>query len=162
MRDVSERSGIRRFLSLAHVKGRLVDRSLPNAQIFSYFVVITAVDNLQLAVLQVSPAQPTPWTPLSVWSSIFVGGIFLFATYHLNGGSAGRDYLARYFSLSAVVALWIAIPFQALITLPRAFDQLAAVEWYVPLVVFLTNVAFFSFIALQVRDVALRSRNALA
>lgn len=53
---------IRDFLFLSAVKRRLVDGTLPNNQIFLYFIVITGVDNLQLAVLQVAPAQPTSWS----------------------------------------------------------------------------------------------------
>ena len=96
---------VRDFLFLSAVKRRLVHGTLPNTQVFLYFVIITAVDNVQLAVLQVSPVAPTRWTPLAVWSSFLAGGIFLIGTYLLNGGSAGRDYLPRYFAITAVVAL---------------------------------------------------------
>jgi len=149
---------IREFLFLPRVKRQLVDGTLPSSQAFVYFVIITAVDNLQLGLLQVSPAQPTRWTPLAVGGSLAVGGVFLVATYLLNGGSAGRDYLIRYFSISAVVALWVALPLQLLISLPRIVASLANLDWYVPAVLFTANIFLFSFIALQVRDVASRSR----
>ena len=149
---------IREFLFLPHVKRQLVERTLPNTQAFVYFFVITAVDNLQLGILQVSPAQPTHWTPAAVWGSLAVGGVFLVATYFLNGGSAGRDYLVRYFSISAVVALWVAVPLQLLLSLPRIVSPLANLDWYVPAVLFTANIFLFTFIALQVRDVARRSR----
>ncbi len=151
---------VRDFLFLGAVKQRLVDGRLPNAQAFLYFVIITAVDNLQLAVLQVSPAQPTRWTPLAVWGSLLAGGVFLVGTYLLNGGSRGRDYLTRYFALTAVVALWIAVPFQVLVSLPRLLEPLVGVDWYVPAVLLITNIGIFSFIAWQIRDVAIRSRHA--
>jgi hypothetical protein len=147
------------FLFLPRVKRQLVERTLPNTQGFVYFLIITGIDNLQLGLLQVSPAQPTRWTPFAVWGSLAVGGVFLVATYLLNGGSAGRDYLIRYFSISAVVALWVAVPLQLLISLPRLVDSLARLDWYVPAVLFTANVLLFSFIALQVRDVANRSRS---
>ena len=150
---------IRDFLFLGAVKRRLVDGTLPNTQAFLYFAIITAVDNLQLAVLQVSPAQPTPWTPFAVWGSLLAGGVFLIGTYLLNGGSAGRDYLPRYFAITAVVALWIAIPFQLAISLPSLIDALAAIEWYVPAVLLITTVTIFTVIAVQIRDVAIRSRH---
>ena len=146
---------IRDFLSLAHVKWRLVDGTLPNLQAFIYFVVITSIDNLQLGYLQVSPAHPTRWTPLAVWGGLSLGGVFLIATYLLNGGASGRDYLVRYFSISAVVALWIAVPFQVLISLPGMLTSLAAFDWYVPAIITLVNVLYFAFVALQIRDVAL-------
>lgn len=149
---------VREFLFLSRVKRRLVERTLPNTQAFVYFFIITAVDNLQLGLLQVSPAQPTRWTPAAVWGSLALGGAFLVATYFVNGGSAGRDYLIRYFSISAVVALWVALPLQLLISLPRMVAPLASLDWYVPAVLFTANVLLFSFIALQVRDVANRSR----
>ena len=149
---------IRDFLFLSRVKRRLVDRALPNTQAFIYFVIITSVDNLQLGYLQVSPAHPTRWTPLAVWGSLGLGGVFLIATYLFNGGASGRDYLVRYFSISAVVALWIAIPFQVLISLPGIAPSLAAVDWYVPTILVTTNVLYFSFVALQIRDVAMASQ----
>lgn len=150
---------VREFLFLPRVKRQLVERTLPSTQAFVYFFIITAVDNLQLGLLQVSPAQPTRWTSSAVWGSLGVGGAFLVATYLLNGGSGGRDYLIRYFSISAVVALWVALPLQLLISLPRIVAPLANLDWYVPAVLFTANVLLFSFIALQVRDVANRSRS---
>ncbi len=153
---------VRDFLSLGAVKRRLVQGALPNTQIFLYFLVITAVDNLQLAMLQVSPATPTPWTPFAVWGSVVLGGLFLVGTYVLNGGSTGRDYLPRYFSISAVVALWIAIPFRFALSLPRFISPLAELEWYVPTLILTTNIALFSFIALQIYNVARRSGGSTA
>jgi hypothetical protein len=149
---------VREFLFLPRVKRRLVDRTLPNTQAFVYFFVITAVDNLQLGMLQVSPAQPTRWTASAVWGSLVVGGVFLVGSYLLNGGAAGRDYLIRYFSISAVVALWVALPLQLLIALPHIAPSLANLDWYVPAILFTANVLLFSFIALQIRDVAKQSR----
>jgi len=57
------------FLFLSRVKRRLVDGTLPNLQAFIYFVVITSVDNLQMGYVQLSPIQPTRWTPFSVWGA---------------------------------------------------------------------------------------------
>jgi hypothetical protein len=148
---------IQDFLFLPRVKRQLVDGRLPSSRAFVYFFIITAVDNIQLAILQVSPAEPTRWTPLAVWGSIGIGGVFLVGAYLLNGGSAGRDFLVRYFSISAVVALWVALPFQLLISLPRIAPSLAILDWFVPAVLLTANVLLFSFIALQIRDVAMRS-----
>jgi hypothetical protein len=142
------------FLLLSRVNRRLVDGTLPNLQAFIYFVVITSIDNMQMGYLQVSPAHPTRWTPLSVWGGLSLGGVFLIATYLFNGGASGRDYLVRYFSISAVVALWIAVPFQVLISLPGMVRSLAAIDWYVPAIIMTTNVLYFTFVALQIRDVA--------
>ena len=153
---------IRSFLSLGVVKRHLIEGTLPNTQAFLYFLVITGVDNLQLAVLQVSPARPTVWTPVAVWGSLLAGAVFLVGTYLLNGGSAVRDYLVRYFALTGLVAVWIALPFQLLISLPRALEGLSRIEWYVPMVLLITNLGLFSFITLQVRDVAVRSQGELA
>ena len=148
---------IRDFLFLPRVKRQLVEGTLPSSRAFIYFFIITAVDNFQLALLQVSPAQPTRWTPLAVWGSLGIGGVFLVATWFLNGASGGRDYLARYFSISAVVALWVALPVQAAISLPRFLPSLASLDWYVPAVLLTVNIFLFTFIALQVLDVARRS-----
>ena len=149
---------VRNFLFLSRIKQKLVNGTLPNLQAFIYFVVITSVDNLQLGYLQISPAHPTRWTPFAVWGGLTLGGVFLIATYLFNGGASGRDYLVRYFSISGVVALWIAVPFQVLIWLPAMVPSLAAVDWYVPVVITIVNVLYFLFVALQIRDVALSSR----
>jgi len=145
------------FLLLGRVKRRLIEGNLPSTQAFVYFCIITSIDNLQLGVLQVSPFHPTRWTPLAVWGSLFEGGVFLIAAYLLNGVSAGRDFLTRYFAICAVVALWIAVPFQTLIWLPHIVPSLASVDWYNPAVVLVTNTVMFPFLALQIRDVARKS-----
>ena len=54
--------------------------------------------------------------------------------------------------------LWIAIPFQLAISLPALFDGLAAIEWYIPVILLATNVGIFTFIAVQIRDVANQSQ----
>jgi len=153
---------IRDFVFLSRIKQKLVEGTLPNLQAFIYFVVITSIDNLQLGYLQLSPAHPTRWTPLAVWGGLSLGGVFLIATYLLNGGASGRDYLVRYFSISAVVALWIAVPFQVLISLPGIVPSLAAVDWYVPAIITIVNVLYFSFVALQIREVALSPQLSVA
>jgi len=84
--------------------------------------------------------------------------VFLTATYVLNGGASGRDYLVRYFSISAVVTLWIAIPFQIAISLPTVVPSLAAIDWYVAAIVSTTNILYFSFVAWQIHGIAMRSR----
>jgi hypothetical protein len=150
------------FLLLSRVKQRLANGTLPNLQAFVYFVVITSVDNLQLGYLQVSPAHPARWTPLAVWGGLTLGGVFLIAPYLFNGGASGRDYLVRYFSISAVVALWIAVPFHVLISLPGMVPSLAAFDWYVPAIITLVNVLYFAFVALQIRDVALSPQISVA
>ena len=78
-------------------------------------------------------------------------------SYRLNGGARGRDFLVRYFSISAVVALWIAVPFQALLALPQYAGTLARADWYNPFVVLVTNALIFAFIASQIWAVAKRS-----
>ncbi|HBZ68778.1 MAG TPA: hypothetical protein DEP35_03115 [Deltaproteobacteria bacterium] len=153
---------VRDFLSLSRVKQQLLEGTLPNLQAFVYFAVITSIDNLQLGYLQVSPARPTRWTPLAVWGGLSLGGVFLIATYLLNGGASGRDYLVRYFSISAVVALWIAVPFQVLISLPSVVPSLRPLDWYVPAILVGTDVLYFTFVALQIRDVATGGQVSLA
>jgi hypothetical protein len=111
-----------------------------------------------MGYVQVAPIQPTRWTPFSVLGGLSLGGVFLIATYVLNGGASGRDYLVRYFSISAVVTLWIAIPFQIAISLPSVVPSLAAIDWYVAATISITNVLYFSFVALQIREVALGSQ----
>jgi len=81
-------------------------------------------------------------------------------TYLFNGGASWRDYLVRYFSISAVVALWIAIPFQLAISLPAVVPSLAAIDWYVAAIISITNILYFSFVALQIRDLAMSFRAA--
>jgi len=144
-------------LSLWKVKQDLIDGTISNTRVFMYFVVIIAVDNLQLAMLQIAPANPTHWTPYSVWGSLIAGAFFLIATFKLNGGERGMDYLPRYFSISAVVALWIAIPFQLLIYLANTIESIKDLDWFIPLIIFCTNLIYFSFVAYQIYDVASKS-----
>ena len=141
---------LRDFFVLSRVKAKLAQQTMPPTQAFVYFLIITGVDALQLAVLQVVPAQPTPWTPIAVWGSFFLGFGFLIACFWFNGGAEGHDFFVRYFSLSGLVAL----PFQALLGLPAVVHPLAGVEWYNPAVVLCANVLIFGFIAAQIRSVA--------
>jgi len=142
------------FFSLRKVKQQLAARTLPNFQAFLYFLVIIAIDNLQLAYLQIVPARPTSWTAYSVIASLVLGVLFLAATWHLNGGSSGKDYLVRYFSLSAIVAMWIAIPTQLVVSLSNSMDFLTRLSWLNPLIIFCINAGYFCFVAWQIHQVA--------
>ena len=86
-----------------------------------------------------------------------MGTAFLVGTYFLNGGSKGRDFLIRYFSVSAVTALWVAIPFQATLWVFGSNPTLASLDWFVPMFVLLMNAGLFAFIAYNIHDVASRS-----
>ncbi|MGB0910334.1 MAG: hypothetical protein ACPGYT_08215, partial [Nitrospirales bacterium] len=72
----------------------------------------------------------------------------------LNGGSKGRKFLERYFSLCGIVGLWAIIPFQILLALPTFFKSLADSEWFIPLVTLITNILIFGTVAVQIRAVA--------
>jgi len=88
-----------------HVKSKLAARAMPEGKVFLYFLAITTFDWLQLTAFRIRP-NPGPLSAPSQFDAWFgfgitvVGVVFLFLC---NGGGLGKDFLYRYFPLSAVV-----------------------------------------------------------
>ena len=143
---------------ISRVKARLVAGPLPTTQAFTYFAFVTAFDALQLAVLSSTSHSPGPWGAAAAWFSFGLGAVFVVLTFLVNGGASGVDYLARYFSLCAVVGLYIAGPLQVLVRLPQWHPSLVVPPWYAPALIAGTNALMFSLILINVADVSRRTR----
>ncbi len=150
------------LILISRLKARLVAGPLPARQAFIYFAFVTAFDALQLAVLSSTSHPPGPWGSAAAWSSFGLVALFVVLTFVVNGGSSGRDYLARYFSLCAVIGLYTAGPLQVLLRVPQWLPSLAVPSWYTPALVLGTNGLMFGLILVNVVDVARRTHWASA
>jgi hypothetical protein len=146
------------LLLLPRLKERLVAGPLPAGQAFLYFAFVTAFDALQLAVLSSTSHDPGAWGAAAAWCSFGLGAVFVVLTFFVNGGPSGLDYLARYFSLCAVIGLYTAGPLQILLRLPHWLPSFAPPPWYAPALVVATNALMFGLILVNVADVARRTR----
>jgi hypothetical protein len=149
---------LRDLLVLSRLKQRLSEAPLPNGQAFACFALVTLFDGLQLAILDGSAHAPGPWGPAAAGASFAVGVVFVLLSFVLNGGTAGVDYFARYFSLCAVIGLYTAGPLQILLRLPALLPAFEPPDWYAPALVLGTNLLMFSWILASFADVARRTR----
>jgi len=120
------------YILLTKVRRKLLEDRMEQVAVFVYFLLITGFDGLQLVVLQISPASPTNYTPISAWGSAFIGLGFILLSFFLNGGARGKRFLDRYFSICAVVGIWCILPFQVLLAVPTYLGIFAELSWYIP------------------------------
>jgi len=137
------------YLLLHKVRQKLIENTMEPVAVFLYFLVVTIFDGFQLILLQVQPVSVSQYTALSAWGSGFIGLSFIVMCFLINGGNKGARYLEKYFSLCAVIGMWVIVPFQLLLAAPNYFSSLASISWYTPAVILSVNVLIFSFLAIQ-------------
>jgi hypothetical protein len=153
------------------LKKGLVTNALTESQVFAYFLAVLTLDTLLLQLVAFFPGTEDT----GVWDyADFVGSVVFtvggtLVAYRQNGGSAGRDFLARYFPLMWVLTvrfLVFLLPLLVLAMIPMAYfyetlfgtdaagDDFAALSMYVVLLSWLWYLAFYYRLAVHLRDVA--------
>jgi len=94
----------RYFWSSHFVREQLRANALSEAVTFSYFLAITAFDWLQFTLIATVPnADISIWSVVSMWATFVLTVAGVIYLYVRNGGSAGKQFLYRYFPLSVTV-----------------------------------------------------------
>jgi hypothetical protein len=90
--------------STAFVKALLRKECLSEAASFRYFLAIMVFDWLQFTVIATTPTPTVSlWSAVSSWANFATTLLGLLYLYGKNGGSAGTQFLHRYFPLSITV-----------------------------------------------------------
>lgn len=100
------------FWRIGELKRRLQGGPLPQRWAFGYVVITWVLWDLVAGVpgawnASVDRATPRDWLVYVV--GVLTVGVGTYAAYRANGGSAGRDFAARFVALSLVVGLRILI-----------------------------------------------------
>jgi uncharacterized membrane-anchored protein YitT (DUF2179 family) len=153
------------------LKKELAANTLTESQVFVYFLTMLTLDTLmfQLAPLFPNTGHTNVWDYVGyVGSVVFTVGGALVA-YRMNGGSAGRDFLARYFSLMWVLTvrfLVFMLPFLVLAMIPMGYffealfgteaagEDFAALSMYAVMLSWAWFLVFYYRLAVHLRDVA--------
>jgi len=153
------------------LRKELAANTLTEAQVFSYFLVMLTLDTLmfQLAPLFPSTGETNVWDYVGYAGSVVftVGGALV--AYRMNGGSAGRGFLARYFPLMWVLSirfLVFLLPLLAVAMIPMFYfsealfgtdtagADFAALSMYVVMLSWAWFLVFYYRLAVHLRDVA--------
>ncbi len=153
------------------LKKELTANTLTESQVFAYFVAMLTLDTLmfQLAPLFPSNGDTNFWDYVGYAGSVIftVGGALL--AYRMNGGSAGRGFLARYFPLMWVLNVrflvfllpWLVVAMIAVAYFSAALfgtdatgEDFAALSMYVVLLSWAWFLIFYYRLAVHLREVA--------
>lgn len=153
------------------LKKELVANALTESQVFAYFLAVLTLETLMFQLVSLFPGtgDTDVWDYVGyVGSVIFtVGGALL--AYRMNGGSAGRGFLARYFPLMwvltirflvfllpmlAVAMISIFYFSEALLRMDAAGEDFAALSMYVVMLSWAWFLVFYYRLAVHLRDVA--------
>jgi hypothetical protein len=153
------------------LKKELIANMLTESQVFAYFLAVLTLDTLLFQLVAFFPGTGDA----GVWDyADFVGSVVFtlggtLVVYRMNGGSAGRDFLVRYFPLMWVLTvrfLIFMLPLLVLAIIPlfyfsetlfgteAAGEDFAALTMYVVIVGWAYFLAFYYRLAVHLRDVA--------
>lgn len=153
------------------LKKELAANALTESQVFAYFLAMLTLDTLmfQLAPLLPGTGDTNVWDYVGyVGSVVFtVGGALL--AYRMNGGSAGRGFLARYFPLMWVLSvrfLVFLLPLLVVAMIPMFYfsealfgtdaagEDFTTISMYVVMASWVCFLVFYYRLAVHLRDVA--------
>jgi len=159
------------FWNIKALKKELVANALTESQVFVYFLAVLTLETVtyQLATLFPGTGDADVWDYAEYAGSVVftVGGTLL--AYRLNGGSAGRGFLARYFPLMWVLTvrfLVFLLPLLVLAMIPMVYfseallgtdaagEDFAALSIYVVMLSWVWFLVFYYRLAVHIRDVA--------
>ncbi len=157
--------------NIKELKKELAATALTESQLFAYFLAVLTLETLmfQLVVLFPGTGDADVWDYAEyVGSVVFTVGGTLVA-YRMNGGSAGRDFLTRYFPLMWVLTvrfLVFLLPLLVVAMIPMFYfsevlfgadaagDDFAALSMYVVMLSWAWFLVFYYRLAVHLRDVA--------
>jgi hypothetical protein len=153
------------------LKKELVANVLTESQVFAYFLAVLTLETLMFQLVSLFPGtgETGVWDYAEYAGSVIftVGGTLV--AYRMNGGSAGRDFLVRYFPLMWVLTirfLVFLLPLLVLAMIPMAYfsgtlfgtdaagEDFAALSMYVVILSWVWYLAFYYRLAVHLRDVA--------
>ncbi len=153
------------------LKKELAANTLTEPQLFIYFLAMLTLETL---IFELAPLFPST-EDTDVWDyAYFVGSVVFtvggtLVAYRMNGGSAGRGFLVRYFPLMWVLTvrfLVFLLPLLVVAMIPLAYfsealfgmdtadEDFAALSMYVVMLSWVWFLAFYYRLAVHLRDVA--------
>ncbi|MDD5271603.1 MAG: hypothetical protein PHU14_02675 [Methylovulum sp.] len=94
------------FWNITRLKRHLIDNGLTETQVFWYVLIEIALNASNTAMGGYLPAtEPDVWTYANSAFCVLIPILGVFAAFRANGGAAGSQFVARYFSVSLVVAI---------------------------------------------------------
>ncbi len=114
------------------LKKELIADALTESQVFAYFMAVLVLETLLFNVAMLTPGTEDK----SVWDYIdFVGSVAFtlggtLVAYRVNGGSAGRAFLSRFFPLMWVLTVRFLAALLALILIATIFMILFSVSLF--------------------------------
>ena len=154
------------FWNIKALKKELVANTLTESQVFAYFLTMLALNVIVYESIPLFPnaEETTVWDYAGyVGSVVFtVGGTLL--AYRVNGGSAGKDFLTRYFPLMWVLTvrfLVFLLPLFVVALIPMLYfsgteaadEDSATLSMYVVILGWACFLVFYYRLAVHMRDV---------
>jgi len=159
------------YWNIKALKKELVANALTESQVFAYFLAVLTLETLtfQLTALFPGTGETGIWDYVGfVGSVVFTLGGTLVA-YRMNGGSAGKGFLGRYFPLLWVLTvrfLVFLLPLLVLAMIPMVYfsealfgtdaagEDFDALSMVVVILSWIWFLAFYYRLAVHIRDVA--------
>lgn len=93
------------FFSTKSVNDKITSGTLSEMQLFLYFYLILMFDTIAFVQQWISiiGKQPNLLDWVNIWGLLIINALGFIVLFVANGGSKGKDFLKKYFSLSFTV-----------------------------------------------------------
>lgn len=149
------------FFSTNSVKKKIATGKLSEWELFIYFYLILMFDTITFVQqwLAIAGKTPTSVDLVNIWGLLIINATGFIIVFIANGGTKGKNFLNKYFSLSFTVGFKYCIAIILLQTIPALFFTLTSA--YEILIFIVCNLMMVTNIALriyQTRDLKLVKR----
>lgn len=144
-------SHIKNLFSTGIVKQKIINGRLSEGQLFFYFYIILTFDayNYVQGWFSIAGKSPRIDDVVQAWGTFFYSAIGLIILFIINGGTKGKDFIAKYFSFSFTVGIKYFIAYIVFGFLP-VFIHVANIPAYNIFVFFLLNTVMVMNFAYQI------------
>ncbi len=145
-------SKIINFFSTKSVKDKIITETLSEGQLFIYFYLILMFDTITFVQQWLSIAGKTPTSVdlVNIWGLLIINGIGFIILFMANGGTKGKNFLSKYFSLSFTVGFKYFLAMIILQALPVFIPTLATPTYEIGCIFIGLNLIMVVNIAFQI------------
>jgi hypothetical protein len=150
---------------IEHLKQDLAQGGLPQHQTFLYILTMVVISALAVEVIDYFPsASRNIWDHVGSLVTVLLALLGTIWVYRANGGSQGRQFAERYFSIGLVVLIRFMALAVILVAAGAVLPLLAGIEdeatrWWETAVFSLWYLAYYWRQAKHTRDVAAAARH---
>lgn len=147
-------SKILNFFSTKSVQDKILKGTLSEGQLFIYFYLILMIDTIDFVqqCLSVANKNVMPVDLVHIWGLLIINGIGYIILFVANGGTKGKNFLSKFFSISFTVGFKYGIAFIILSSLPNFLSALVIPRYDIGIFI-IVNILMVANMAFRIYEI---------